>query len=98
MEKLSNDELQNLLDNEKDFEKYFLSIKGVKELGDSFSQLMQTLKSQAEENLKAKQDIDKLYNEYLDVRHEYEELKQQEQEIMMKLSTYTFKFWNIPYN
>lgn len=72
---MSNDELQKLLDDEKAFEEYFLKIKGVKELGESFSQLMESLKTQAEENLKSKEEIDKLYNEYLDVRKEYEELK-----------------------
>lgn len=83
---LGNDELQTLLNDEKAFEKYFMKIPGVKELGDAFSKQMQTLKSQAEENMKAKEEIDKLYEEYLAVRGEYEELKTQEQEIMMKLS------------
>jgi hypothetical protein len=83
---LTNEELQDLLDDEKAFEKYFLKIKGVKELSDSFSGLMQSLKSQAEENMKSKEDIEKLYAEYLEVRKDYEDLKEQEQEIMMKLS------------
>lgn len=47
---------------------------------------MKSLKSQAEENMKSKEEIDKLYAEYLEVRKEYEEVKQEEQEIMMKLS------------
>ena len=47
---------------------------------------MSSLKSQAEENLKSKEEIDKLYEEYLEVRKEYEDHKAEEQEIMMKLS------------
>lgn len=47
---------------------------------------MKSLKSQAEENMKSKEEIDKLYADYLEVRKEYEEVKQEEQEIMMKLS------------
>lgn len=86
LNKLSDDELQKLLDDDKAFEQYFLKIKGVKKLGDNFSKLMDSLKSQAEENLKSKEEIDKLYQEYLTVRKEYEELKEQEHEIMRKLS------------
>lgn len=84
--KLSNDELQNLLDDESAFEDYFLNVKGVKELGSSFSKLMESLKSQAEENMKSKEKIDSLYAEYAAVRQEYEELKEQEQEILKKVS------------
>ena len=47
---------------------------------------MKSLKSQAEENMTSKEEIDKLYADYLEVRKEYEEVKQEEQEIMMKLS------------
>jgi myosin heavy subunit len=86
LEKLSNEELQKLSDNDEAFEKYFLQIKGVRELGESFSKLMKSLKSQAEENMKSKEEIDKLYSEYMEVRKEYEDLKEQEQEIMLKLS------------
>lgn len=86
LQTLSTDELQELMDDESAFEKFFLKIKGVRELGESFSKLMKSLKLQAEENMKSKEEIDKLYNEYLDIRHEYEELKDQEQEIMQKLS------------
>ena len=84
--KMTTEELQKLLDDEKAFEEYFLKIKGVRELSDTFTKLMQSLKSQAEENMKTKEDIDKLYEEYLEVRKEHDSLKEQEQEIMMKLS------------
>jgi hypothetical protein len=83
---LSNDELQNLLKDEKAFEDYFLNVKGVKELGDNFSKLMSSLKTQAQDNIKAKSEIDKLYGEYTVVRKEYEDLKTQEQEAMKKVS------------
>lgn len=86
MDKLTNDELQNLIDDEKAFEDYFLNVKGVRDLGSNFSKLMKSLKRQAEENFNSKQEIDKLYLEYLEVRKEYEELKEQEQEIMKKVS------------
>ena len=86
LNKLTNEQLQTLLDDEKAFEEYFLNIKGVKELGETFSKLMTSLKSQAEENLRSKEEIDKLYEEYLEVRKEYEDHKAEEQEIMMKLS------------
>ena len=91
--KLSNEELKNLIDNENAFEDYFLNVKGVKTLSDGFSKTMEALRTQAEDNIKAKEDIDKLYSEYTEVRQEYEELKKQEQEIMKKVSKQNVVAW-----
>lgn len=86
LDKLDNDQLQTLLSDNDEFEAYFLKIKGVRELGESFATLMDSLKAQAEENMRSKEEIEKLYQEYLAVRGEYEELKEQEQMIMNRLS------------
>uniref|UniRef100_A0A7S3NTB2 VPS37 C-terminal domain-containing protein n=1 Tax=Euplotes crassus TaxID=5936 RepID=A0A7S3NTB2_EUPCR len=70
LEGMSNDELKALLN--EDMSTFTDNIKGIR--------------AQAEENMKLKDDIEKLYEQYLEIRKEYDELKEQEQEIMMKLS------------
>ena len=70
LETMSNSELQDLLSEDMT----------------TFNDNIKVIRQQAEENMKLKEDIEKLYTEYLDVRKDYDELKEQEQKIMMKLS------------
>lgn len=70
LEGMSNDELQSLLNEDMS----------------TFTDNIKVIRSQAEENMKLKDDIEKLYEQYLEIREEYDQLKDQEQQIMMKLS------------
>mmetsp|Transcript_27214 Transcript_27214/g.24102 ORF Transcript_27214/g.24102 Transcript_27214/m.24102 type:complete len:126 (+) Transcript_27214:440-817(+) len=58
----------------------------LKEDMSSFNDNIKVIRQQAEENMKLKEDIEKLYTQYLEVRKDYDGLKEEEQQIMMKLS------------
>ena len=70
LEGMTNEELQSLLNEDMS----------------TFTDNIKVIRSQAEENMKLKEDIEELYTQYLDVRKDYDDLKEQEQQIMMKLS------------
>lgn len=70
LEGMSNDELQALLNEDMS----------------TFTDNIKVIRTQAEENMKLKADIEGLYEQYLEIRKEYDDLKEQEQQIMMKLS------------
>ncbi|CAI2378171.1 unnamed protein product [Moneuplotes crassus] len=70
LEGMTNQELKDLLNEDMD----------------TFTDNIQGIKTQAEENLRLKDEIEESYENYLKIRKEYDSLKEQEQEIMMKLS------------
>lgn len=70
LEGMTNEELQELLNEDMS----------------TFTDNIKVIRAQAEENMKLKSDIEVLYEQYLEIRKEYDGLKEQEQQIMMKLS------------
>lgn len=93
LEQLGEEEMQTLVDDDDFFNDYFINLDGVKELGTNFSKIMDSLKSQAEENLQGKENVDneiqaheELYERYEAISEQFEDLKAKEQSIMKNLS------------
>ena len=94
IKQLSQDQMKTLLEDDEFFNDYFVGLPGVETLSTNVATIMKGLHSQAEENLKAKQQLeteieqhDVLYSEYEALAREHEKLKAQKEKIMGKFSS-----------
>ena len=93
VKRLDENQMKTLLEDDEFFNDYFIELPGVDSLSKNFASIMQGLHSQAEENLKAKEQLDQeienhdvLYSEYEELAKEHEKLKSTKDKIMGKLS------------